>query len=33
MMRFSVPPGHCRTKPRIKPKLDAFVAIIDCILE
>ena len=32
MMRFSVPPGYRRTKPPVKPKLDAFIAIIDRIL-
>ena len=26
MMRFSVPPGYRRTKPPVKPKLDAFIA-------
>jgi transposase len=32
MMRFSVPPGYRRTKPPVKPKLGAFIAIIDGIL-
>jgi hypothetical protein len=32
MMRFSVPPGYRRTKPPVKPKLGAFIAIIDRIL-
>jgi transposase len=32
MMRFSVPPGYRRTKPPVKPKLDAFITIIDGIL-
>jgi hypothetical protein len=32
MMRFSVPPGYRRTKPPAKPKLRAFIAIIDAIL-
>ena len=32
MMTFSVPPGYVRTKPPVRPKLDAFVAIIDKIL-
>jgi transposase len=32
MMRFSVPPGYRRTKPPVRPKLDAFIAIIDKIL-
>ncbi len=32
MMTFSVPPGYVRTKPPVRPKLDAFVGIIDKIL-
>jgi transposase len=32
MMTFSVPPGYVRTKPPVRPKLDAFIAIIDKIL-
>ncbi len=32
MMTFAVPPGYVRTKPPVRPKLDAFVAIIDQIL-
>lgn len=32
MMSFSVPPGYVRTKPTVRPKLDAFTAIIDKIL-
>ena len=32
MMTFSVPPGYRRTKPPVRPKLDAFIAIIDRIL-
>ena len=32
MMRFSVPPGYRRTKPPVKPKLGAFIAIIDRLL-
>jgi hypothetical protein len=32
MMRFSVPPGYRRTKSPVKPKLGAFIAIIDGIL-
>jgi len=32
MLAFSVPPGYRRTKPPVKPKLDAFIAIIDRIL-
>ena len=32
MMSFSVPPGYVRTKPAARPKLDAFVAVIDKIL-
>ena len=32
MMTFSVPPGYVRSKPPVRPKLDAFVAIIDKIL-
>jgi transposase len=33
MLAFAVPPGYRRTKPRLRPKLDAFAAIIDQILE
>lgn len=32
MLRFSVPPGYVRTKPPLRPKLGAFVGIIDAIL-
>jgi transposase len=32
MLAFSVPPGYRRTKPPVRPKLDAFLAIIDRIL-
>ena len=32
MMMFSVPPGYVRTKPPVRPKLDAFIEIIDKIL-
>ncbi len=32
MMRFSVPPGYRRARPPVKPKLGAFIAIIDGIL-
>lgn len=32
MMSFSVPPGYVRSKPPVRPKLDAFTAIIDKIL-
>ena len=32
MLAFSVPPGYVRSKPPVRPKLDAFVAIIDKIL-
>ena len=32
MVAFSVPPGYRRTKPPVRPKLDAFIAIIDRIL-
>src|SRR5258705_7485361 len=32
MLAFSGPPGYRRTKPPVKPKLDAFIAIIDRIL-
>ena len=32
MMMFSVPPGYVRMKPPVRPKLDAFIAIIDKIL-
>ena len=33
MLTFSVPPGYRRTKPPSRPKLEAFTAIIDAILE
>jgi len=32
MMTFSVPPGYVRSKPPVRPKLDAFIAVIDKIL-
>src|SRR5205809_4387853 len=32
MLVFSVPPGYRRTKPPARPKLDAFIAIIERIL-
>jgi transposase len=32
MLAFSVPPGYRRTKPPVRPKLDAVIAIIDGIL-
>lgn len=32
MLKFSVPPGYVRAKPPFRPKLDAFIAIIDAIL-
>jgi transposase len=32
MMEFSVPPGYRRSRPPTKPKLGAYVAIIDSIL-
>jgi transposase len=32
MLKFSVPPGYVRAKPPFRPKLDAFVGIIDAIL-
>ena len=32
MMTFSVPPGYVRSKPPVRPKLDAFTATIDKIL-
>ncbi len=32
MMSFSVPPGYVRSKPPVRPKLDAFVGILDKIL-
>jgi transposase len=32
MLAFSVPPGYRRTKPPVRPKLDAVLAIIDRIL-
>src|ERR671912_1128807 len=33
MLAFAVPPGYRRTKPPSRPKLGAFTAIIDAILE
>ena len=33
MLAFSVPPGYRRSHPPARPKLDAFVGIIDRILE
>src|ERR671939_1574480 len=33
MLTFSVPPGYRRTKPPSRPKLEAFTATIDAILE
>jgi transposase len=32
MLKFSVPPGYLRSKPPLRPKLDAFIGIIDAIL-
>ena len=32
MLKFPVPPGYVRTKPSFRPKLDAFIGIIDAIL-
>jgi transposase len=32
MLAFSLPPGYRRTKPPVRPKLDAVIAIIDGIL-
>jgi transposase len=32
MLEFSVPPGYRRSKPPVKPKLGAFIGIIDAIL-
>jgi len=32
MLAFSVPPGYRRTKPPVRPKLDAFIGVIDRIL-
>src|SRR5436190_24222982 len=29
MLTFSVPPGYRRTKPPVRPKLDAVIAVID----
>jgi hypothetical protein len=31
MLAFSVPPGYRRTKPPVRPKLDAVISIIDRI--
>jgi transposase len=33
MLRHAVPPGYRRSKPPVRPKLDAFTAAIDTILE
>src|SRR3954468_3365826 len=33
MLSFAVPPGYRRTKPPLRPKLEAFTAVIDAILE
>jgi transposase len=33
MLAFSVPPGYRRSRPPVRPKLDAFLGIIDRILE
>jgi transposase len=32
MLEFSVPPGYRRSKPPVRPKLGAFITIIDAIL-
>ena len=32
MLRFSVPPGYVRAKPPLRPKLDAFIGVIDAIM-
>ena len=32
MLKFSVPPGYVRQKAIVRPKLDAFIGIIDAIL-
>lgn len=32
MVAFSVPPGYRRTRPPVRPKLDAVIAIIERIL-
>lgn len=33
ILEHSVPPGYRRSKPQVRPKLDAFIPIIDQILE
>ena len=33
MLSYSAPPGHRRTKPVRRPKLDGFTGIVDAILE
>src|ERR1700687_2388032 len=33
MLTFSAPPGYRRSRPPARPKLDAFVGILDRILE
>ena len=33
MLRHTVPPGYRRTKPPVRPKLDAVTAVIDQVLE
>ncbi len=32
MLKFSAPPGYVRTRPPFRPKLDAFIGVIDAIL-
>ncbi|MGR3318000.1 MAG: IS21 family transposase, partial [Candidatus Anammoxibacter sp.] len=32
MLRYSVPPGYQRSKPRTSPKLDPFIGTIDAYL-
>ena len=33
ILKHSVPPGYRRSKPPVRPKLDAFIPVIDRILE
>ena len=33
MMAFSVPPGHRREQSAARPKLDAFIGVMDAMVE
>ena len=32
MLSYSIPPGYVRARPPVRPKLDPFIAVIECIL-